>query len=900
MDHHDLKASGTENKVGNPCSPKKPILVGKGNSLGECHEELADASVGPRKKGYEDHEINSCKAEKLQGIERSDRISSSDYTKETVSDLRPSFIISTQRSSVLEKQIFADGSPMVMPHCNEVKVTEIVKNSDASSKVNTPLKKISMNSDISSDSGQPLDNDFQTGMNRYCVNTGENGLKSGIQALFSDKQCKTESSSSNSSHVILPASSNDSCQETSLDIQSCKVMKKNGMDTSTCTDFKIILKDPASGNLLPGLAIRNPEDKLEGTISPGKGCNLAKVAEILDGVRTRSGDYVARMSSDDNNYVTMENIHSSNSDSFKKETDKVASHGKAKLLYKLEDAVDMAPRSRVTREVDQELEVSGSSSSAGGRNSEVIRQRFVDSVDSNGKSCLTETGSVIQQCKGQDESFSFCSMKEVLDTRTLARNESLCSEGKGVKEPFADIGRKVTHDVIDGLHGQELSYRTIKDASLTSLDRTGHLSRIDLNEDVLEHAVEYIQQFAKDTVPNHMGSVSKPKAVVAKSGIPLYTPTPPKVQKEWELSGWRGSAASSAFRPTSITKNCIENNKAMSTNDKNGIEGHVFANRIDLNVAATGVDFDVESLKDKPAVAESSFPSKMEVGSHARKLDIDLNCVSENDDDCHQSSHITSLSRNSVRDFDLNDNPTSMDSPNFSINPTSMSRHSGQGNKALGSRGSDSPPVSSVENPKQQDLRSLRSTYPTDLGSMPGFFTSHVQPILVAAPHMLPSNEQLPRIAFLQPQLAYAQAPPHVFRVDPKDGLSLTAGTHNVLPYRVDPHSTNIISQVLGSGGLSAFPCAPHVFQVPHGSGSGNIAMTRPNTDAYNGMNNSLENVNRGTNGGQLCIPSSNSTTEEQTKSFQQVGLSAAGVKRREPDGGWDPQLSFRQMTSWR
>ncbi|XP_062101265.1 uncharacterized protein LOC133807122 [Humulus lupulus] len=883
MDLLDIKASEIENNVGHPSSPKKPILVGKGNSI--CDNELTNASVGLQKQGYDDHEINSCKTENLQGIERNDHLSSSDCTKETIDDLRPSYIISTKRNLVVEKQIFADGSSMVLPYCNGVKGDETPRNCKASPKAITPLKKTSMNSDASLDIRQPLESDLHVGMNMYWLNTGESGLKSGMQATFSDKQGKTESSSSNSSHIILPASSNDSCQETSFDIHSCKLIKINGRDSSSCTDFKSNVKGPATGNLQPGFVVCNPEEKLENTISPGKQCNLGKVTETLDSVRT-SSDNVAGISSD--NYVTMENIDSLNSDSFKKEKTEKGAHGKAAH----EDAVGVPPR--VAKEVDQEFEATGSSSSVEGRNNDMIRRSFIDSVDSNRKSCLSETVSVIQQCKSQDKSFTFCSLKRVLETRTMTRNESLCSE---VKEPLPDMGCKVIHEVSDGPHGQELSYRTMKAVGLMSHNHIGHLSRIDLNEDVMEHGVDYAEQFGKETLRDPARNVSKPKPVVAKSGVPLYVPRP-KVQKELELGGWRGSAANSAFRPTSITQKCIEYNKASSTNDEKEYEKQSFDNSIDLNVAATGVDFDVDSFHDKPSLAESSFPSNMEVGSRqARTLDFDLNCVDGNDDP-HQSSLATSLS---VRNFDLNDNPTSVDSPSFILNPASFSRHFNQANKTFRSRGSDSPPVSSVENPKQQDFRSLRSTYSADLSSMTGFVPGHVQPFLVATPHMLPSNEQLQRITFLQPQLAYAQQPPHAFRVDQKDILSSTAGTHNVIPYMIDPHSTTILSQVLGSGGFPAFPGGPQCFQVSHGSGPSNIEMTRPNSiDIYNGMNNGLENMTRGTNGGQLYMPSSNSASEEQMKSFQQVGLFPTGMKRREPEGGWDSsQLSFRQMT-WR
>lgn len=822
MDHHDLKASETRSNAGHICSPKKQSLLEKVNCLADCHEGLAGANVEILKegRGYTP-EISSCRAEKFAGIERNDRISSSGCVKESSGNLRPSFTVSAAR------------------HRNGAGSNESLKNGEASgcsAEEVTTFKKMSMKCNVESDNGQPLDKDLYAGMNGCWVNTGENGSRSRMRAVFPDKQCKTESSSSNSSHVVLPASSNDSCQDMSLDIQSCKLSKIHAMETATCTDLKSDLKEPAFGSLRPGTATCSPQDKLEKTISHGKRSDADEVSETL-GVRARKSE---------KNDISKSNL-------FKKGNEKVDDRCKEEVLYMHGDAVDVA--ATVAGEMEQDFEASGSSSSNEGRNNGMLRQSYVDSVDSNRKSCLTETGSVIQQCKGQ--------------------------------EPLPDMGAKVIHEVNGGLQGQELSCETTKSVGLSSC---GHHSKFDLNEDVLEHDVEYLVQSGKETASKFVGSVSKPKPVMAKPGIPLDF-LAPNVKKEGNVGGWRASTNSSAFQPTMVTKNCNEK-KLMPMSDENDREMHSVVKRIDLNLAATGADFDVELLQDEPAVTELSIPSNTKVGSaEARKLDIDLNCVSGNDDDCHQSPLRTSFPRPSVRDFDLNDSPTSVETCNVAYQPS-------QGPQALRKMGSDCSLVSSVENAKHQDLRSFRSPYSADLCSMPGFIPGHVQPFLVAAPNMLPSNEQLQRVAFLQPQLSYAQPPLNAFRVDPKDGESPTVGTHTFIPYVVDPHATSIMSQVFGSGGVSAFP--NHVFPVPHGSIPDNIAIARPNLDAYNGVN-ALENVNRGANSGQLCMPSGNSTVEEQMRSFQRVAVPAAGMKRKEPEGGWNsPQFSFRQTASWR
>ncbi|KAL5558271.1 hypothetical protein UlMin_034482 [Ulmus minor] len=721
------------------------------------------------------------------------------------------------------------GKTNILSDCCEGEVSADCSEGNAS-------KKIPIKSDVSSDSGHPIDKDVHAGLNGHLLGKGEKGLKLVIQEAV-----KTESSSSNSSHVILPASSIDSCQENSLDMKSCKQGKINAMNISTYADCKSNVKETAVGIIQPGNGKLASDDKLE------------------------------------NNSDKVVGSDPSISDPFKKENMDL---GKLEL----DDAMDMARR--VAREVEQECEASGSSSSVQGRNRDMVHQSFVDSADSNRKSCLTETRTITH-------SFSFT--KELGDAKPLTRNESLCSEGK---ETSLDLGAEVIHEVNDVLQGRELSHQTMKPKSPTSKDHKRYLSSLDLNEDILEHAVECPEQLAKKTVLDDLnGSVSRPIPMVAKSGIPLYL-LASQVKREGRSCGWRGFAATSAFRPTSITQSCTRN-KASSVNDENECAKDALVKMIDLNITATGGDFEDEILQEKTALAELSFPSNVssveESAAQAKKFDFDLNCATENDD-CHPLSPPTSLSRCSMRDFDLNDNLTSAD--------TCIGAHQhGHGNQAWRNKGLDSPAVSSVENSEQQDLKGSRSTYSVDLNSMQGFIPGHAHPFLIAPPNMLPSNEQMQRVAFLQPQLTYTQPPSNAFCVDPRDSLSSSLSTHGVLPYMIDPNASSMISQVLGSGAgpLSGFSRAPHVIQVPHGSYPNDMAMMRSNIDVYNRVSG-LENGNRGANASQFCIPSSTLTMEENMRNFQLASVPATGMKRREPEGGWDssPQLCFRQANSWR
>lgn len=726
-----------------------------------------------------------------------------------------------------------------------------------------------------SEVSQPFEKDVHSKTNGYWLNKGENGLKFVMHAVCPDKQYKTESSSSNSTQVVLPSSSNDSYQETSLDIKSSKHSKTDAMDTFTCTDFKGNLKESAFGSSTPGMATHAPRAEPETVISlPGKLYNLVKASETLDSVRTRNNsDNVPRMTVD-SHYV--ENIDLLKSDLFKKENMRHINQDKADVLYDLVDALDAARR--VAKEVEQGVEASGSSSSVLGRSSETVLQSFVDSADSRKKSCLTENESVIQQHDRQDTSVSVCSLKQ-----------------------FAFYTKDMDPDAIregnDGHHRQESSCLTWKAESITSKGHNSHHCYLDLNENILEYEAEHPEQPVQEIVSNPLENLSKPIPVVAKSGISLCLPMS-EIQKEGELGGWRGSAATSAFRPTAVSRSC--RGSKVSPNNDSAKDSRV--KEIDLNVAATGVEFGSELLQEKSNPAQSTFPSNessMEVSStQARRFDIDLNCVDENDN-CYQLPPSTSSPQQFTRDFDLNDSPTSVADAFVSASQP------GQATQTLRNRGLDGSAVFLMENSEQPDFRSFRSAFSAASPSL-GLAHSNAQPFLVAASNMLTSNEQLQRIAAFQPKFSHMQPPPHAFIcnsgfcIDPNSCLPPTHYAHGVVPYMTDPHSTTIFPQVLGSGALSVISRPQHVLQVPEGSGPSDVMILGSNVDLYNGIN-AVENGSRGPNARQLYIPSGNPVFEEQMRTLQPVAVSAPPMKRREPDGGWDShQLSFRQESSWR
>lgn len=903
MDQHDLQPGGLVNDVRHLCSPKEHDCLGEANSLSDCCGTCINGNAGVRKQDHEsDHEISGCKADKLPEMERNYLMSSTYCSVENADDLRPpSSVISTMKDSVLEKENCAEGNSAVISHGNRLEVKGNLKQGEVSARSqegNASTKNISMKSDISSDSGQPLDKDNNESvdgrMSVYWSNAGESGLKSVMQTYFHDKPYKTESSSSNSTHISLPASSNDSFQVTSVDVKSCMHSKTSAMDTSTCSDFKSNLKEPALRNLAVGMAAQASKDVLDATIfPPGKQQNAIKASEIVH-VRTNDSNKVLGMISDHNS-CNVEDIDLPSPDLLKKKVTEISNQDKVQPCYELDDALEVAQR--VAREVEREVgtyrEVSGSSSSVQEKDGEAVHMSSVDSADSNKKDCSTETGSKIQLCNEQDNSDSCHSIKEVVDPEMSTRNEGLCLE---VKESSHVMGPMMMYGSDAGLQGLESSGMTTKPENVAARDQTT-LFRIDLNETILANEVEYPEHSVKETISYQAKNVMKPIPVVAKCGDSISVPMP-QPQCDGDIVGWRGSAAS-AFRPISRSRSCNQN-KSSLTNDNNDLSIQSQVKGFDLNVAAAGADLDMELLTEKFVQAQSSLASEessMEVSStRARRFHIDLNCVSENDDSSCRLSPPASLSGHSVRDFDLNDNLTSMD-------PCIDAHHPGQGTREL-RNGTlyDDPAVSLMGITRSPYSRSVGTGYPAGFSSLHGFTHGHAKPPQVAVSNMLSSNEEMQRVHSLQHKLTYAQPPPphHVFLynngfcIDPNNGLSSTVYSSSFLPYITDPRGATVIPQILGSGALSALSGTPHIMSVPGGPGPSDISIIRPSFD-LNGRATSSENGSRGESTRQLFIPVSNSALEEPVRSFQQVPLSATSMKRREPDGGWDShQLSYR------
>ncbi|KAA8546290.1 hypothetical protein F0562_002971 [Nyssa sinensis] len=893
MDRPDSKASEIAGNVEHHCSHEKLDTSGKEKGLSNSCGKSVDANIILKKDVHIlNQEICSPEAETLPEMgnkyQNYDHVSANDCTNgDNADNSEPrSSTFSTSRNSVAEvemyqKESFAEGtsgetsSIQSNPRDGEVSIHSL-EGIDST-------QHVSVKSDVTSETILLLNresNELDVGITKgKWPNAGEVGFKSIIHATFHDTQLKTESSSSNSTHVTFPvSSSNESYQDTSVEAKSCK-LSSSGMHSFICKGVKFSMEEPVADSVVLGMAAQITQ-------------------KAVDNVRARNSKKVMGMIADQNSMI-VEKVDIAKSGLLKKKNAEVLSQHKEELSYELDDALEVAWK--VAREVEQKVgiykEASGSSSSVEERNGETVRLSSVDSADPNKNNCSTETGLGVKLYNEQDNFDSFCSNEEVLHSETPMKNKHFLVVKGSSQEMDTGI-----HEANDSPHGQESSELNTKTEIVAAIDQTSLPGRFDLNEDIQPNEVEHPKQVFDEAVPYcNVINVSMPIHVVAKSGVPMCLPMTP-LKFEGEL-GWRGSAATSAFRPASLSRS-LNRYRASSIDDNNCSSRHSRGfTGIDLNVAATGDDSALESLHRESVATPSGYPfeeSSLEVSSkRAEILNFDLNCLSQIDDNCPQSSPPVSLSRHSAVDFDLNDNPSIGDTCNDAQWP-------GQSSQLLRNKALDDPSVSFAGDSGKPDFNSLRPLNWADSNSIQGFSLGHTRPFLVAAPNLLPSIEQMQRVVPFQPKLPYTpQAlPPYIypynngFSIGPTSILSSGINSSGVLPYMTDPHGTTVIPQILGPGTLSAFPGASHLMEVVGGSSCSGIANIRSSFDVNGGINSS-ENVSRGANATQFLFPIKKPSTEEQRKS--QVALFATPMKRKEPEGGWDSnQLGFRQVTSWR
>lgn len=413
----------------------------------------------------------------------------------------------------------------------------------------------------------------------------------------------------------------------------------------------------------------------------------------------------------------------------------------------------------------------------------------------------------------------------------------------------------------------------------------------DLNDDA----------FAEEPTPTYgvAGNLSAPRAVVAISKGPSSIPITP-LHFEGEL-GWRGSAATSAFRPASPRRTPdSEKNVSTSKRTSNFLD-------FDLNVAEMEDDVVVDQVLEKLIPDSSDLPSRdssIEVSSRrTEKLKLDLNSLGDEDPYAFQSAHWThhhqngnasassasfsSARQQTMRDIDLNDNPSFVDQcgpQNLnrpSKDPSTFETHKVDDSviNIMGSR-------MSVELDRKEPVNQTQSFLPNGIimgstsGRPPMFYTPMPGPAYGYNNLTVPPNMPLP---------------PAIYG----------AGS---IPYMVDSRGTTVIPQVLGPpAGLNGVPPSRPPFfvslaGVPQGFPP--VGAPRPNLDLNAGMICLDGGGNREVGGYRpMCMPGYSGLSEEQMRASSQPGSgSVIGLKRKEPtDLVWDPYpVDHKKVTSWK
>lgn len=394
----------------------------------------------------------------------------------------------------------------------------------------------------------------------------------------------------------------------------------------------------------------------------------------------------------------------------------------------------------------------------------------------------------------------------------------------------------------------------------------------DLNADALSENLD-VALHHNSSNPNNL---SAPIAVSASKGAPEWAVTPLHFEGE---AGWRGSAATSAFRPASPRRapDCEK------TNPSSKLKGNLI--EIDLNVAESESDVAVDPsvLKELPGSYCIPFrDSSVEVSSgRAVRIQLDLNSVGDEETPSLQSSLLShhhqkgsmSLSptsssssmKPSMRNFDLNDNPIALD---------------GISNSSITYGAKYSDPFFTIMGAKVPMVRRDQTIQAHQAWMASGL---NWDSVMASRPLMPYTNQVLP------PVYAYngvGMMPAFPFQPAPY--------ANSNIPHMAEARSTTIMPQLMGSSsthGAPALSTQPFLMSISGTPSSSNVVEpSNPGLD-LNREAGSLK---------QFFMPGRNNLLEEQIKTASQQSTSGTSLKRKEPDSGWEPfGFGYNQVTSW-
>ncbi|KAL5557858.1 hypothetical protein UlMin_034069 [Ulmus minor] len=406
-----------------------------------------------------------------------------------------------------------------------------------------------------------------------------------------------------------------------------------------------------------------------------------------------------------------------------------------------------------------------------------------------------------------------------------------------------------------------------------------------------------------DEMDRPLNPVSAPIPVSSRpSGAPGLPAAP--IQFEGTL-GWKGSAATSAFRPASPRRNSdSDKNHSVGGNSDSSKQRPDFLD-IDLNVAEDGDDL------GKQIPASSGLPSgesSVEVSpKRSDRLHLDLNRMDDDSDvlpsdlraeghhaynrNGHRSPSPASSSSSmqpSLRNFDLNDRPSLLDSfdqgsgkSSQPVNAYAMPNPDGAVISIMGTR---------VEINNRKDV------------APQGFSLSNgktIEPATDATVARKSSFLGLGTTGSYSPVFGYNGL---TVGTTMSFNSGMYPGPGGAIPVMVDSRATVMAPMLPSASTVHSYPLHQQPFFMNMGNAQQGIngpGTSRPNFDLNSGF--MVEGGNRESGLMQLFGPGQGRSMEEHLRTNSQPPSSSGiGGKRKEPDAGWDSyQLSYKQPP-WR
>ncbi|KAJ4702143.1 IIS transcription factor [Melia azedarach] len=415
---------------------------------------------------------------------------------------------------------------------------------------------------------------------------------------------------------------------------------------------------------------------------------------------------------------------------------------------------------------------------------------------------------------------------------------------------------------------------------------------------------------------NPVNPVSTPVSVVSASRAAAASGLPAAPLQFEGTLGWKGSAATSAFRPASPRRTSDSDKTTLPIGGANSSskQRQDFLD-IDLNVAEAVDEKLADLIPEKQIPVSSSLhsaESSLEMSpKRSERLKLDLNRISDDSDapatdlrmetrlvpsrNGHRSPSPASSSSSmqpSLRNIDLNDRPYLHN--DFSDQVPHHGK-SYQNASAFGSPKADDPVISIMG----ARVEVNRKDFSPQISSLPNGRT-----LETAMDGNLARSRGVPGLG-----TSYSHSPGfgyNGFTTAPALSYSSpTYGPGSTIPYMVDTRGAPVVPQIVASAATvpTSYSQAPPFIMSMTSASSGLNFASRPNLDLNSGF--ATEGGNRDSLGlRQLFMPSQGRSMEEQLRGSSQPSSSSSGVggKRKEPDSGRESfQLNCRhQQPPWK